>query len=163
MNKNILYNLPCVGGMKKHINDNTVDIIITDPPFAINFKADKKNYNRDKSKVIKEYNEVSPDQYSQFTLEWLTESKRILKENGSIYICSGWNYVDEISQSLKKLNFKIINHIIWKYSFGVYCKKRFVSSHFHILYACLNDKKRSEKFNTNCRYKDNDLIDKTKK
>jgi len=37
---NQIYNLDCIDGMKS-IPDEKIDLVITDPPFAINFK-DKK-------------------------------------------------------------------------------------------------------------------------
>jgi len=37
---NNIYNMNCIEGMK-FIPDNKIDLIITDPPFAINFKASK--------------------------------------------------------------------------------------------------------------------------
>ena len=40
-----IYNQDCIEGMKS-IPKNKVDLVITDPPFAINFKAKKANYNR---------------------------------------------------------------------------------------------------------------------
>ena len=36
----------------KLIDKNKIDLIITDPPFAINFKAKKANYNRKGSLML---------------------------------------------------------------------------------------------------------------
>ncbi len=38
---NKIYNMNCIEGMKL-IPKNKIDLIITDPPFAINFKAKKE-------------------------------------------------------------------------------------------------------------------------
>ncbi|GHU34200.1 hypothetical protein FACS1894166_11290 [Bacilli bacterium] len=38
-------------------------------------------------------------------------------------------------------HFRVINHLIWKYNFGVYTSQKYVSSHYHILYCCKNDGK----------------------
>jgi len=40
------------------------------------------------------------------------------------------------------LGFITVNHIIWKYQFGVVTKRKFVTSHYHCLYVCKNDEKR---------------------
>ena len=56
----------------KLIPKNKIDLVITDPPFAINFKAKKANYNRTQSRVIEGYNEISPENYYDFTLKWMT-------------------------------------------------------------------------------------------
>ncbi len=42
---NKIYNQNCIDGMNL-IPKNKIDLVITDPPFAINFKAKKANYNR---------------------------------------------------------------------------------------------------------------------
>ena len=54
MNK--IYNKDCIIGMKT-IPDETIDLVVTDPPFAINFKSKKANYNRTASRVLAGYNE----------------------------------------------------------------------------------------------------------
>ncbi len=120
-----------------------IDLIITDPPFAINFKSSKANYNRTASRVIEGYNEIKPEDYYDFTYSWMAEAYRILKESGSMYVFSGWNNLKDILSSLDEVGFVTVNHIIWKYQFGVVTKKKFVTSHYHCLYVCKNPKKRT--------------------
>ncbi len=40
------------------IPDKSIDLILTDPPFAIDFKAQRLNYNRTGSNVIEGYREI---------------------------------------------------------------------------------------------------------
>jgi site-specific DNA-methyltransferase (adenine-specific) len=131
----------CIKGMQL-IPHNKIDLIITDPPFAINFKATKANYNRTASRVMKGYNEIKPEDYYDFTFDWMSQAYRILKESGSMYVFSGWNNLKDILMALDDTGFKTINHVIWKYQFGVVTKKKFVTSHYHCLYVCKNEKKR---------------------
>tara|TARA_Y100001960_G_scaffold194402_1_gene203501 strand:- start:1181 stop:1963 length:783 start_codon:yes stop_codon:yes gene_type:complete len=138
---NKIYNRDCIKGMKM-IEKNKIDLIVTDPPFAINFKAKKANYNRTNSRVIEGYNEILPENYYQFSYDWISESKRILKESGSMYIFSGWNNLKDILNAIDDVGLHIINHIVWKYQFGVVTKNKFVTSHYHCLYVCKNPKKR---------------------
>lgn len=138
---NQIYNLNCIKGMKS-IEDNLIDLIVTDPPFAINFGAKKANYNRTSSRVLEGYNEISENNYSQFTLEWMRECHRILKNSGSMYIFSGWNNLVDILNAIRDIGFITINHIIWKYQFGVVTSRKYVTSHYHCLYVCKDDKKR---------------------
>ena len=119
-----------------------IDLIITDPPFAINFKSTKPNYNRTASRVIEGYNEIKREDYYDFTYSWMSEAYRILKESGSMYVFSGWNNLKDILMALDDVGFVTVNHIIWKYQFGVVTKKKFVTSHYHCLYVCKNPKKR---------------------
>ena len=138
---NNIYNCDCIQGMKS-VPKNKIDLVITDPPFAINFRAKKANYNRKQSRVLEGYNEISPENYYDFTLEWMSQVHRILKESGSMYLFSGWNNLKEILMAIDDVGFHIVNHIIWKYQFGVVTKNKYVTSHYHCLYVCKNDKKR---------------------
>jgi len=126
----------------QEIPKNKFDLVITDPPFAINFKATKANYNRTASRVIQGYNEILPENYYDFSFNWMSEVFRILKESGSMYVFSGWNNLKDILSALDDVGFTTVNHIIWKYQFGVVTKKKYVTSHYHCLYVCKNDKKK---------------------
>ena len=139
MNK--IYNQDCIDGMKA-IPDEKIDLVVTDPPFAINFKAKKANYNRTASRVLSGYNEITKENYYEFTLNWMSQCFRILKESGSMYIFSGWNNLGDILNAIEEIGFITVNHIIWKYQFGVVTNRKFVTSHYHCLYICKNDKKR---------------------
>jgi site-specific DNA-methyltransferase (adenine-specific) len=136
-----IYNMDCIEGMKR-IPNETVDLVITDPPFAIDFKARKSNYNRTQSRVLEGYNEISKEQYHDFTLRWMREVYRVLKQSGSMFVFSGWNNLKHILIALDEVGFITVNHIIWKYQFGVVTRRKFVTSHYHCLYVCKNDKKR---------------------
>ena len=131
----------CIKGMAQ-IPQKKIDLIITDPPFAINFKASKANYNRVASRVIQGYTEIKSEDYYDFTFQWMTEAHKILKDSGSMYVFSGWNNLKDILMALDDVGFKTINHIIWQYQFGVVTKKKFVTSHYHCLYVCKDEKKR---------------------
>ena len=120
MNK--IYNKDCIVGMKI-IPDQTIDLVVTDPPFAIDFKAKKANYNRTASRVLSGYNEIKAKDYYDFTNAWMNQAYRVLKKSGSMYVFSGWNNLKDILTGLDDNGFTTINHIIWKYQFGVVTTK----------------------------------------
>jgi len=138
---NKIYNKECIIGMKA-IPDETIDLVVTDPPFAIDFKAKRGNYNRIGSRVLEGYKEITKENYYEFTLNWMSQCFRILKEGGSMYVFSGWNNLGDILNAIEEIGFITVNHIIWKYQFGVVTSRKFVTSHYHCLYICKNDKKR---------------------
>ena len=154
---NNIYNYDCIQGMKS-VPKNKIDLVITDPPFAINFRAKKANYNRKQSHVLEGYNEISAENYYDFTLEWMSQVHRILKESGSMYLFSGWNNLKEILMAIDDVGFHLVNHIIWKYQFGVVTKNKYVTSHYHCLYVCKNEKKRKffpfKRFSKNAKSED---------
>jgi len=147
-----IYNEDCITGCPKHFQDDSVDLIVCDPPFGIHESAMDKHYNREDSNVLDGYVEA-PKDYYKFSLDWISQAQRTLKNNGSFYIISGWTNLIDILNACKELNLVLINHIIWKYNFGVYTSKKFVSSHYHILYLKKNAKSKPT-FNTYCRFTD---------
>ena len=117
-----------------------IDLIVTDPPFAIDFKAHRLNYNRKGSNVIEGYREVPAEDYGEFTRSWMTEAARVLAPSGSMYIFSGWNRLRDILEGIDAAGLTTINHLIWKYQFGVFTKKKYVTSHYHILFVAKDPK-----------------------
>ncbi|WP_321505204.1 site-specific DNA-methyltransferase [uncultured Methanoregula sp.] len=118
----------------------TVDLIITDPPFAIDFKAQRLNYNRKGYNVIEGYQEIAGEDYGAFTHRWMAEAARVLASSGSMYVFSGWNRLRDILEGLDAAGLTTINHLIWKYQFGVFTKKKYVTSHYHILFVVKDPK-----------------------
>lgn len=128
----------CINFLKK-IPDNSVDLILTDPPFGLGeSKFDIKHYARNKNNVIKDYFEAPNNiSYEEWVYNWISEFDRILKKNGTVLIVSGWSNEADVQYAFRKNNkFKLINHLIWNFNFGVYTSCKFVSSHYHILYYC---------------------------
>ncbi|MDI6718153.1 MAG: site-specific DNA-methyltransferase [Methanomicrobiales archaeon] len=119
----------------------SVDLIVTDPPFAIDFRDQRNNYNRTGARVLPGYREIGTAEYGEFTGAWMREAFRVLRETGSLYVFSGWNHLKEILTALDASGFTTVNHLIWKYQFGVFTRRKYVTSHYHILFA-VKDRRR---------------------
>jgi len=128
----------CVQGMKQ-LPPKSIDLIIADPPFGIDFDGKSSVYNRDENLVVAGYEEVK--EYHAFTDAWLSELPRIMKSTSTAYVFSGWTNLEAVLTGARKAGLVTLNHLIWHYPFGVYTKKRFVSSHYHILLFVKNLKK----------------------
>jgi site-specific DNA-methyltransferase (adenine-specific) len=70
---NKIHNEDCIAGMKK-IKDESVDIVICDPPYNIG-----KDFGNDSDKQ-------KMDDYLLWCDDWITECLRILKPQGTLYI-----------------------------------------------------------------------------
>jgi site-specific DNA-methyltransferase (adenine-specific) len=129
----------CVTGMKQ-LPDESIDLVIADPPFGIAFDGKSGVYNRDESLVVEGYEETN-ESYHKFTARWLAELPRIMKPESSAYVFSGWTNLDAVLQGARDAGLVTLNHLIWHYPFGVYTKKRFVTSHYHIVLLVKNPRK----------------------
>ncbi len=97
MNK--IFNEDVLRGINK-IENNSVDLILTDPPYCLG-----KDYGNDSDKK-------SSDKYLEWTYKWIDAVLPKLKESGSFYIFLSWQYSPEIFVYLKK-KLRMINEIIW--------------------------------------------------
>lgn len=129
----------CIEGMKR-LPEDSIDLVIADPPFGINFDGKGSQYNRNQDLVVEDYGEVI-ENYDGFTMQWIAELPRLMKETASAYIFSGWTNLKDLLIALDNHKLTVVNHIIWKYQFGVFTKKKFVTSHYHVLFAVKNPKK----------------------
>ena len=150
-----VYNQDCISGMREHVEDGSVDLIFTDPPYGIKGDELDAHYHRDESNVVPGYVEVPLETYDQFSKDWISECARCLRPGGSIYIVSGYTNLHHVLNALHATDLQEVNHIIAKYSFGVSTKKKWVSSHYHILFWQKPNKgKQTRTFNTNVYYTD---------
>jgi site-specific DNA-methyltransferase (adenine-specific) len=144
------FNEDCISGARTRIADRSVDLIITDPPYGIEGDRLHRHYNRNEKFVLDGYIEIPSEEYAEFSLKWIAEAERVLRPGGSIYIVSGWSNLFHILSALKKTKLVEINHIIWKYNFGVYTSRKYISSHYHILFYVKSGAPHI--FNTNIRF-----------
>jgi site-specific DNA-methyltransferase (adenine-specific) len=146
----LFFNEDCINGCRRHIPDGVVDLIITDPPYGIEGDQLHRHYNRKEEFVVGNYVEVPAHEYEQFSRQWIGEAERILRPGGSIYVVSGYTNLVHVLNALHATRLSEVNHIIWKYNFGVHTTRKYVSSHYHVLYYTKPGK--SATFNTYCRF-----------
>src|SRR5579885_141875 len=157
MHGSLFYNTDCITGAISHLADNSVDLIITDPPYGINGDKLHQHYNRDEQFVVDGYIEVPADKYNEFTHAWVKQAERVLRPGGSIYIVSGYTNLYDVLDALRDTKLTEINHIIWKYNFGVFTSRKYVSSHYHVLFYEKPGGRRT--FNLQSRYATNEAHD----
>ena len=84
---NTLFNGDCIEGMT-HMPSESVDLIVTDPPYLINYKSNRR--------VVKEqFDRIRNDQNAeQVICDALREFFRILKNNTAIYMFCSWHHIE---------------------------------------------------------------------
>ena len=112
------------------------DLIIADPPFGLNF--DKSSHEYGAKEYILYDDDFTGEEYQEFTAKWLKVCHDALKKNGSLYLVSGWTRLREILNAVHESGFHLINHVVWAFSWGVFSRKRYVTSHYHILFLAKN-------------------------
>jgi hypothetical protein len=112
--------IECIEGMKR-LPKSSIDLIVADPPFGIDFDGKSSVYNRDEALVIGGYEEAQGS-YTEFTKQWMNQLPRIMKKDASVYVFSGWTNLGAILTAANEAGLTTLNHLIWHYPFGVYTK-----------------------------------------
>ena len=114
----------------KDIPDESVDLIVTDPPYNL-----KKDYEKTKDSL--QFNE-----YLDFSRQWLKECKRVLSKTGTIYIFMGMRYISYIYTILEQeLGLYFNSWITWYYTQGIGKTRGFSPRHDDILMFTKDEKK----------------------
>ena len=106
MELNRIYNEDCLEGMER-IPDGSVDLIVTDPPYLMNYKTGRR-----KDKTHRFNDVILNDDNEQLITDYVKECYRILKDDTAMYLFCSSNKVDFFKRELEKL-FSIKNMIIW--------------------------------------------------
>lgn len=88
-----LFNEDCFERMKQ-MSDNSVSLIVTDPPYGINFKGVTSNTDWDNL------------DYSKFLIKFLTEAKRILTDDGTLWMFCGRTKILEVFDAIQKVGLR---------------------------------------------------------
>lgn len=100
--------------------DKSFDFCFADPPYFMQIEAGKKLFRVEGTEFDgcdDDWDKFdSMDSYKEFTRKWLSEVRRLLKDNGTICVISGMQSIYEIGSILRELGYWVINDIIWKKS-----------------------------------------------
>lgn len=75
-----------------NIKDGSVKLIVTDPPYGIDFKGVTSNTDWDSSII-----------YEQFLIKFLTEVKRILTDDGTLWMCCARTQIPLVFKCIDKV------------------------------------------------------------
>lgn len=112
----------CVAGMAKQ-DAEIVDLAFADPPFNIGYKYD-----------VYEDRKVA-EEYLDWCRAWIGQVHRLLKPQGSFWLAIGDEFAAELKLiAQRETGFHIRSWVIWYYTFGVHCSKKFARSHAHLFH-----------------------------
>ncbi len=126
----------------KTIPDKTFDLVFADPPY--NLQIGKKLKRPDNSKVSGVNDQwdqfKSFKDYDIFCKEWLSECKRILKDNGSIWVIGTYHNIFRLGYHIQNIGCWILNDVIWrkKNPMPNFKGTRFTNAHETLIWASKN-------------------------
>lgn len=108
-----LYNGDCFEILKT-IDDESIDLIFSDPPYFLSNNGITCKSGKMESVNKADWDKaVSVDEMHNFNLRWISECRKKLKDNGTIFISGTYHNIYSIGFCLQQLGFKILNDIAW--------------------------------------------------
>jgi site-specific DNA-methyltransferase (adenine-specific) len=122
-------NHDCIEAMQS-LKAGSIDLVFADPPFNIGYDYDKYDDRQ------------SSEEYLDWSRRWMTEVDRVLKDDGTFWLAIGDDYAAELKVMLtREIGMTCRSWVIWYYTFGVNCKRKFSRSHTHLFHMIKNPKK----------------------
>lgn len=100
MDTNIIYNIDCVAGMNQMIDDESIDLIIADPPY---FKVIGEKWD---------YLWRTEEDYLEWSEKWIAEAARVLRMGGSFYLFGYFRMLSRLLPILEKYGFELRQQIV---------------------------------------------------
>ncbi len=121
--------------------DVNADLIITDPPFGIDFSGKNGNYNRNVRNVVDGYVEWKVSEYDRKVERLLEVIERNLKKNGQALIFSGWNNSNIVHNKILQFErLKLRGKMYWIYNFAPACKRKTSHNVYEIYWVTKGDR-----------------------
>jgi len=146
---NTIINDDCVKIMNE-MDEKSVDIIFADPPYNLQLgdsltRPDNSNVNG----VYEEWDSFSSlKEYDDYTRSWMSAARRVLKDDGTIWVIGSYHNIFRVGYILQDLGFWILNDIIWNKTNPMpnFKGTRFTNAHETLIWAAKTPKSKY-KFN----------------
>lgn len=119
---NTIHQGDCLGLLSR-LPEGSIDLAFADPPFNIGYDYD----------VYDDYREYGA--YLEWTKRWMRGVCRALKPDGTFWVAIGDEYAAEVKVIARHdLGLTCRSWVVWYYTFGVNCTKKFSRSHAHLFH-----------------------------
>ncbi len=128
----------------KQMPDCCVDVIFADPPYFMQLGGEL--YRPDSSHVSAVTDEWDKfdnfESYDKFTTDWLTQARRILKDNGTLWVIGSYHNIFRVGYHLQNLGFWMLNDIVWIKSNPMpnFKGTRFTNAHETLIWCAKSEK-----------------------
>ena len=141
--KNKIINGDSLEELKK-IPRETFDLIFADPPYNLQLKSELTRPDRSKVSAVNDKWDQFENfkKYDDFTYEWLSECKRILKKDGAIWVIGSYHNIFRVGTAIQNLGFWILNDVIWNKNNPMpnFRGTRFTNAHETLIWASKSEK-----------------------
>ncbi len=133
----------CVDAMRT-LPSASVDMIFADPPYNLQLGGDLSRPDGSHVDAVTDHWDQfdSFAVYDKFTRAWLTEARRVLKPNGSIWVIGSYHNIFRVGAMMQDMGFWILNDIVWRKANPMpnFKGTRFTNAHETLIWASMGEK-----------------------
>ena len=139
----------CIAEMAR-LPAKSVDMIFADPPYNLQLGGDLFRPEGGRVDAVDDdwdkFDSLAA--YDDFTRQWLEEARRILKDDGTIWVIGSYHNIFRVGALLQDAEFWILNDIVWRKSNPMpnFRGTRFTNAHETLIW-CAKDEKARYTFN----------------
>jgi len=96
--------------------ENSVDVIFADPPYNLQLKDSLHRPDNSKVDAVTDAWDqfASFRHYDEFTEAWLAAARRILKDNGTIWVIGSYHNIFRVGFAMQNAGYWLLNDVIWR-------------------------------------------------
>ena len=146
---NVIIQGDCIAEMAQ-LPSRSVDMIFADPPYNLQLGGDLFRPEGSRVDAVDDdwdkFDSLAA--YDEFTRDWLEQARRILKDDGTIWVIGSYHNIYRVGALMQDAEFWILNDIVWRKSNPMpnFRGTRFTNAHETLLW-CAKDEKARYTFN----------------
>lgn len=133
------------------LREGAVDMIFADPPYNLQLQGDLIRPNNTRVDAVDAAWDKFPslEAYDAFTRRWLTAARRVLKDDGTLWVIGSYHNIYRVGAILQDLGFWILNDIVWIKSNPMpnFRGRRFTNAHETLLWCAKSPEVKGYTFN----------------
>ncbi|WP_374572981.1 site-specific DNA-methyltransferase [Phenylobacterium sp.] len=151
----------CIEELKK-LPEKSVDLVFADPPYNLQLGGDLLRPDNSKVDAVDDDWDrfESFEAYDAFTKAWLKECRRVLKDDGALWVIGSYHNIFRVGVTLQDLGFWILNDIVWRKANPMpnFKGTRFTNAHETLIWAAKGRGARRYTFNYDAMKMANDEV-----
>ncbi len=130
--------------MMNSLPEKSVDLIFADPPYNLQLGGDLHRPNNTKVDACDDHWDQfdSFKAYDDFSKAWLKAARRILKDDGTIWVIGSYHNIFRVGVTLQDLGYWMLNDVIWRKTNPMpnFRGRRFTNAHETMIWCSKSEK-----------------------
>ena len=128
----------CIESLRR-LPDASIDLVFADPPYNLQLGGELARPDQSVVDAVDDSWDrfASFAEYDQFTRDWLTECRRVMKPEATLFVIGSYHNIFRVGTILQDLGFWVLNDIVWRKANPMpnFRGRRFTNAHETLIWA----------------------------